>query len=74
MPVASVIMLDEHTESGRIQLDFKPYKAPRDSSFGLELSGLGNPLYETCRVAWSGLLDRSIPFDPAVHLGGHPET
>ncbi len=71
VPVASVIMLDPEEDGGRLQIDVKPYKAPRESSFALELSGSGHPLYETCRDSWLSLLDDAAPFDPARHLVGY---
>jgi hypothetical protein len=68
LPMASVILLDVESDEGRVQLDFKAFRAPRDSSFGLELRGPNSPLYGVCRDAWSDLIARAAAFDPAVHL------
>ena len=68
LPIASVIMLDTDQPGGRIQIDIKPYRAPRDSSFGLELSGQGHPLYDVCLKAWTELMTSAVPFDRTQHL------
>ncbi len=68
LPMASVILLDADSERGRIQLDFKAFGAPRDSSFGLELRGTDKPLYGVCKRAWTGLVQRAVAMDPNVHL------
>ncbi|MCW2976187.1 MAG: hypothetical protein JWM06_1468 [Actinomycetia bacterium] len=63
MPAASVIMLDYGTPSGRIQLDFKPFRRPRSESFTFELTSPSR-LYTTCTEAWISLVDLALPYSP----------
>jgi hypothetical protein len=63
-PIASVIVLDGDGPSGRIQLDFKPYRAPRTNSFGFELEGPGNPLFDTCLQSWRLMFDEAKDYKP----------
>lgn len=46
LPVSSTIMLDVATSDGRIQVDYKTYQAPRQSSFGLEIQRNDTGLYD----------------------------
>lgn len=68
IPIASVIMIDEGSKDGRIQLDFKPYKVPRDYSFAFQFSGRGNYLYDLCRNAWKRLIDDANEYAPPEKL------
>lgn len=68
IPIASVIMIDEGSEDGRIQLDFKPYKVPRDYSFAFQFSGRGKYLYDLCRNAWKRLIDDANEYAPPEKL------
>ena len=68
LPIASVIMLDTDTDEGRVQLDIKPYRTPRDRSFGIELTGPDGPLYQTVRDAWTQLVESAPEVDPATYL------
>jgi hypothetical protein len=60
LPLASVVMLDADTDRGRIQLDFKPYRAPRADSLGIELVA-DTPLFETWRKSTSFILATATP-------------
>jgi len=62
MPLASVIMLDYGSASGRIQLDFKPFRRPRSESFSFELSS-PSALYDTCTSAWIAVVDGAAPYN-----------
>ncbi|MCA1671477.1 MAG: hypothetical protein LC799_04500, partial [Actinobacteria bacterium] len=68
LPMASIIMLDDGDDNGRIQLDIKPFRAPRESSFGVELVARPDGLYQVCRRSCHDLISRSSSFDPTIHL------
>ena len=68
LPVASVVMLDPESVHGRIQIDIKPYKTPRHSSFSFELAQRGHPLYELCKDSWFALIQDAEQFSPEKHL------
>ncbi|MGW4942543.1 hypothetical protein ACWEOZ_13285 [Actinoplanes sp. NPDC004185] len=53
-PVVSIIVLDDDTPQARAQVDMKLYRTARDDSFGFEVSGLTNPLYQRFR-GWAVL-------------------
>jgi hypothetical protein len=72
IPVASVIILDAHLPTGRVQLDIKAYKVPRHDSFAFELAGPEAPLYIRCRDAWLRLLEDSPDFTPAGPIPNTP--
>lgn len=74
IPVASVIMLDAGEKNGRVQIDFKAYRAPKYKSFVFEFSGHGNYLYDLCSDAWVGLIEAANDFDPQKHLQGFTEA
>lgn len=67
LPVSSVVMLDVAEPNGRIQLDLKAFRAPRSSSFGLEIVS-GGELFNVCRQAWTGLIDEAEVLDAKKHL------
>ncbi len=69
LPVASVVMIDPEGPQGRIQIDIKPYRAPRHSSFSFELAQRGHPLYELCKDSWLALIQNAEEFDPKKHQG-----
>lgn len=57
IPFGSVIMLDHNEESGRIQVETKPYKAGIQNSFGFEIRHSGeNDLYHTLVSSFKILL------------------
>lgn len=62
LPIASIIMLDDGEEHGRIQFDFKIYQAPRVNSFGFELRNTGSSFYKLCRERYNILLKNSREF------------
>jgi hypothetical protein len=62
LPIASVIMLDDGEENGRIQFDFKIYRTPRVKSFGFELRNTGNVFYQLCKEKYNLLLSESEEF------------
>jgi len=68
IPAASVIMLDANKDSGRTQIEFKPYHVPRHYSFAMELTRPGSSLYDLCTKAWLDLLRDAEDFDPDRHL------
>jgi hypothetical protein len=70
MPIASVILLDAGQPDGRLQIDFKAYKTPRNQSFSFELRGDNKPLYALLKSSSQRLLDESPDFDANVHLKG----
>lgn len=51
LPIASYVMVDVDTPGGRVQVDIKPYKLPRQSSVTFEFQGTDNHLYRTFRGA-----------------------
>lgn len=61
LPLASVIMLDYGSNSGRIQLDFKLYRRPRSESFSFELSSPSD-FYDRCTAAWIKVVDNAKPY------------
>lgn len=65
-PVASVIMLDPDETEGRIQIDIKLFKQPRQNSFTFEVRG-NTPLYERFRESWYSFIQEAEVFDPKVH-------
>jgi hypothetical protein len=69
VPVASVIILDNK----RLQIDVKPYKVARQSSFAFEFTGPGHPLFDLCRTAFTRMASDAVPFDPERHLAGFSE-
>lgn len=64
LPIASVIMIDDGEENGRIQFDFKIYRTPRVKSFGFELRNTGNVFYQLCKDRYNLLLSESEEFSP----------
>lgn len=57
LPQAAVIMLDSGTPTGRIQLEFRPYRSPRSDSFSFELTPTNDGgLYSTIEAAWGRYL------------------
>jgi hypothetical protein len=68
VPSASFVLLDVAEPNGRIQMDFKPYKVPRQSSITFEFRGQDRTMYRTLKTAALKLLQDCPLFDPAVHL------
>ncbi|MEU7873496.1 hypothetical protein [Dactylosporangium sp. NPDC049140] len=67
LPVASVIMLDRGSSTGRTQVDLKLFGSPLHKSISFEI-GNGSALYNAATTAWGTLLDGAEIFDPARHL------
>lgn len=67
-PIASVIMLDPEEPDGRLQIDVKAYKTPRNFSFAFELRHEDHYLYRLCRDAWIRLLLEAEDFNPELHI------
>ncbi len=59
-PMGSVIMLDATETSGLIQVETKLYKAPRNESFGFQITG-GGPFFKRHYIAWQRIIQDSIP-------------
>lgn len=66
LPVASYIMIDVDEPDGRIQLDIKPYKLPRQSSFTIEFRGPETYLYGTLRTTALQILANARPYMPRL--------
>ena len=67
LPFASAIMLDPDDESGRIQIETKPYKAPLQKSFAIEFRYVGKEcLYQTLRESYRRLISEADALDPAL--------
>jgi hypothetical protein len=62
LPVASTIMLDVHQEDGKIQLDYKSFRTPRQNSFGIEIQRNGSGLYERYAAACLAQIDEADAF------------
>lgn len=67
LPVASIIMLDPDEASGRIQVDVKLFKQPRQHSFTFEVRG-STPLYSRFRESWGHIVQGAEVFDANKHL------
>ncbi|MBT1091604.1 hypothetical protein [Streptomyces sp. Tu102] len=53
LPQAAVILIDADSPPGKIQLEFRPYRAPRWNSFSIEVSEVGSArLYGTLKSSW----------------------
>ena len=63
IPFASAIMLDDDIETGRIQIETKPYKAGMRDSFALEFNNNGNGFYNTLRSSYHNLIDDAVDID-----------
>lgn len=73
LPVASVIMLDRNDESGRTQIDIKPFGSPRHHSFAIEVL-YGSALYDVTTAAWGKVIDAATTYDPAKRCGSGDDT
>jgi len=59
LPVASVIILDANAPECRLQFEIKPYRRPRQYSFGFELSDRDAYLYRLLSRSWLELIEHS---------------
>lgn len=67
IPFASAIMLDPDEDTGRIQIETKPYKAPLRKSFAIEFRSVGRDcLYETIKDSYRQLVEEGDPIDPGL--------
>lgn len=71
LPQAAVILIDAGQPSGRLQLEFRPYRAPRWKSFSIELTAdTQGALYKLLEGSWSTYFRDAFVYDiTAVH--GH---
>lgn len=68
---ASVVLLDDAGPNGRVQVDIKVYKTPRQKSFGFELSGKGNPLFDLWRDSYVDLMNEAKEIDSIPQIAVH---
>ena len=67
VPFASAIMLDPDEETGRVQIETKPYKAPLKKSFAIEFRSVGGDcLYQTLRDSYRRLVGEGDELDPRL--------
>jgi hypothetical protein len=59
-PMGSFIMLDATESSGMIQIETKLYKAPRNESFGFQLTR-GSSFFKRNYIACQKIIQDSIP-------------
>ncbi|TQM82828.1 hypothetical protein FHX81_5239 [Saccharothrix saharensis] len=67
VPMASLIALDPDSDSGRVQIDIKPYRAARQDSVSFEFAGKGSKVYDLLRLSTERLISDAVEFDPTVH-------
>jgi len=56
LPFGSAIILDGNLESGRIQIETKPYKVGMRKSFAFEIINDGNSFYDTIKSSYYELI------------------
>jgi hypothetical protein len=69
IPSASAIMVDANLPCGRIQLETKPYRAPRNKSWALEVES-GSEFFETLRESYHRIITDGHELD----VGGLPKS
>ena len=57
LPFGSAIILDGDLESGRIQIETKPYKVGMRKSFAFEIINNGNSFYDTIKTSFLELIN-----------------
>lgn len=63
IPFASAILLDDDLETGRIQLETKPYKVGLRKSFAMEFKNNGKEFYRNIQISYQNLIDSAIEID-----------
>lgn len=65
LPFGSVIMLDSNLESGKIQIETKPYKVEMRKSFAFEINS-GNSFYNTIKTSFNELIADGVYYDDSM--------
>jgi hypothetical protein len=67
VPFGSVIMLDDDTIGGKIQIEVKPYKVGLRKSFAYELVNEGGLFFETIRTSYINLINDGLQYEEILH-------
>ena len=66
LPFGSAIILDGNLESGRIQIETKPYKVGMRKSFAFEIINDGNSFYDTIKSSYYELIHDGDCFENSI--------
>ena len=67
VPFGSVIMLDDDTVGGKIQIEVKPYKVGLRKSFAYEFLNEGGSFFETIRTSYINLINDGLHYEEILN-------